>query len=149
MEGHRERECFLFTEFNVIVLSSRNDQTVWVQDIPLLKSPVEDSSRTVDDFPTRLQYILRKLNFAPALRSHLQNDHPQLPLRDINELRRRWDWSAVKVQLVVSIPGKFEGRSEMGISGHPSLQKSLRELGALCPDSKELQIECQVSSIVD
>jgi len=33
------------------------------------------------------------------------------------------------------------------MSGHPALQNALRDLGALCPRSKELYIECQGSSI--
>lgn len=119
-------------------------QTAWVQDIPLRTEPIPHDPKA-DDFPAQFQYVLSKLHFNPALQSHLKGDHPQLPLRAINELRTRWDWSRVKVKLVVSISGKFEGRKEVVKSGHTMLAKAIRELDADCPEDKALSIECQVS----
>ncbi|KAG8883768.1 hypothetical protein FRB97_005942 [Tulasnella sp. 331] len=125
------------------------ENTVWVQDVPLRRSSTGADEppdvTTADDFPSRLQYALRKLNFAQALARNLIENQSDSPLRDIKDLRRRWDWSAVKVQLIISVPGKFEGGREMGMSGHPALAKSLHALGALCPLTKDLQIECQAS----
>ncbi|KAG8915391.1 hypothetical protein FRC01_003676, partial [Tulasnella sp. 417] len=84
------------------------ENTAWVQDIPIRPKPIEHDPKA-DDFPAQFQRVLSKLNFAPALQSHLKGDHPHLPLRSITELRTRWDWSKVAVKLVVSMAGKYEG----------------------------------------
>ncbi|KIO27808.1 hypothetical protein M407DRAFT_72614 [Tulasnella calospora MUT 4182] len=122
------------------------ENTAWVQDIPLRPKPIEHDPKA-DDFPAQFQHVLTKLNFAPALQSHLKGDHPQLPFRSITELRTRWDWSKVTVKLVVSMAGKYEGVREVAKSGHTNLNKAIRELGAICPEEKELALECQGSSI--
>jgi hypothetical protein len=35
--------------------------------------------------------------------------HPNLPIQSIEDLRLKWDWSKIKVQLVASFAGKHEG----------------------------------------
>ncbi|KAG9050325.1 hypothetical protein FS837_006197 [Tulasnella sp. UAMH 9824] len=122
------------------------ENTAWVQDIPLRVKPIEHDPKA-DDFPAQFQHVLSKLNFAPALQSHLKGDHPHLPLRSITELRSRWDWSKVTVRLVVSMAGKYEGVLEVAKSGHINLANAIREMGAICPEEKELALECQGSSI--
>ncbi|KAG9019606.1 hypothetical protein FRB90_012452 [Tulasnella sp. 427] len=122
------------------------ENTAWVQDLPLRSKSIEDDPKA-DDFPAQFQHVLTKLNFAPALQSHLKGDHPQLPLRAITELRIRWDWSKVTVKLVVSMAGKYQGVDQVAKSGHTSLLKAIRELGATCPDGKDLSLECQGSSL--
>ncbi|KAG8952310.1 hypothetical protein FRC04_004738 [Tulasnella sp. 424] len=122
------------------------ENTAWVQDFPLRSKPIEHDPKA-DDFPAQFQHVLSKLNFAPAIQSHLKGDHPQLPLRAITELRTRWDWSKVTVKLVVSLAGKYQGVREVVKSGHTNLATAIREVGAMCPEGKELALECQGSSI--
>ncbi|KAG8908766.1 hypothetical protein FRB99_003004 [Tulasnella sp. 403] len=122
------------------------ENTAWVQDIPLRSHPIEHDP-DADDFPSQFRYALSKLNVPPALVSHLRGDHAHLPLRSINELRSRWDWSRVKMQLVVSVAGKFEGKKQVLRAGHTGLGTAIKALGASLPDGKGLHLECQGSSI--
>ena len=75
-----------------------------------------------------LQYMLHALHVRPALSTMIKDNvsmidclpllmrifttyaqHPDLPLKNIDELRMRWDWSKVKAHLIPSIAGKHEG----------------------------------------
>ncbi|KAG8908783.1 hypothetical protein FRB99_003021 [Tulasnella sp. 403] len=122
------------------------ENTAWVQDIPLRSHPIEHDP-DADDFPSRFRYALSQLNVPFAIASHLRGDHAHLPLRSINELRSRWDWSRVKMQLVVSVAGKFEGKKQVSRLGHFALGKAIKALGASLPDGNELHLEYQGSSI--
>jgi tyrosyl-DNA phosphodiesterase-1 len=70
--------------------------------------------------------------------------HPTIPLQSITDLRCKWDWSKVKVQLIPSIAGKHEGWPKVILAGHLRLMKALRDIGMRLSKGKELVLECQV-----
>jgi len=80
----------------------------------------------------------------------INDNHPNLPIKSIDELRQRWDWSNVKAQLVPSIAGRHEGWPSVIQTGHPRLMSAVRKLGMRTGKSnqaKTLLLECQGSSI--
>jgi len=115
----------------------------WVQDFPLRSSPIPHDPKAAD-FPATLQRVLRKLNFQPALRSHLNGDYPSLPITSIDELRQNWDFSQATVALIASIAGKHEGWPQVIGVGFTQLMKAVRDTGAACPVDQDLMMECQV-----
>lgn len=126
------------------------ENAVWLQDIPPREAPIPHDHGVLDDFPSIMQNVLRAVNVRAALANMLANDHPNLPLQTINDLRSKWDWSNVKVKLIPSISGKHEGWSAVVQSGHTRLMKAVRELGLRTgsgKSAKDLLIECQGSSI--
>ncbi|KAF9480645.1 phospholipase D/nuclease [Pholiota conissans] len=129
---------------NLISYDWRNmENTVWLQDIPLRVKPIPHDPKSPDDFAAAFQRVLYAVNVRPAL-------HPNLPLKAIEELRQKWDWSNVKVQLVSSIAGKHEGWPSVIQTGHPRLMSVVRKLGMRTGEgshAKDLILECQGSSI--
>ncbi|KAG5640711.1 hypothetical protein DXG03_007468 [Asterophora parasitica] len=85
------------------------ENSVWLQDIPMRSKPMPHDPKALYDFPTALQGVLHGVNVKPALATMIKDNHPDLPLKSIEELRMLWDWSKVKVHLVASIAGKHEG----------------------------------------
>ncbi|KAL4077535.1 tyrosyl-DNA phosphodiesterase-domain-containing protein [Scleroderma citrinum] len=136
---------------NLITYDWRDiENAVWLQDIPPRNAPIPHDPKVLDDFPSIMQNVLRAVNVRPALANMLANDHPNLPLQIINDLRSKWDWSNVKVKLIPSISGKHEGWPAVVQSGHTRLMKAIRELGLRTGGGKaarDLTIECQGSSI--
>ncbi|TFK84746.1 phospholipase D/nuclease [Polyporus arcularius HHB13444] len=132
---------------NVIEYDWRDiENTVWVQDVPKLPSPIVADPKK-EDFASAMVRVLHGVNVAPALVNFLSNDHPDLPLQRIERLRTHWDWSKVKAALIPSIAGKHEGWPKVILSGHTSLMKALIDMGAKPPSGKELVLECQGSSL--
>ncbi|PPR00298.1 hypothetical protein CVT24_004588 [Panaeolus cyanescens] len=126
------------------------ENSVWLQDIPLRSRPLTVTSKdNVDDFPTILQRMLYAINVKPALTAVISDNHPNLPIKSIDELRQRWDWSNVKAQLVASIAGKHEGWPSVVQTGHPRLMMAIRQLGMRTHKGvhKGLLLECQGSSL--
>ncbi|EIW76911.1 phospholipase D nuclease [Coniophora puteana RWD-64-598 SS2] len=126
------------------------ENAVWLQDVPRRPSPIPHDPKAKDDFPSIMQNVLRSVNVRPALANMLANDHPNLPLQTIADLRTHWDFSKVKVKLVPSIAGKHEGWPAVVQSGHPRLMKAVRDMGLRTGKgkaAKELVVECQGSSI--
>ncbi|KAI0350558.1 phospholipase D/nuclease [Trametes cingulata] len=126
------------------------ENTVWVQDVPKLQAPAPapaPPSSDAEDFASSMIRVLHALNVAPALINHLRNDHPNLPLKRIEDLRTQWDFSRVKAALIPSIAGKHEGWPKVILTGHTRLMKALIDMGAKTPKDKELVLECQGSSI--
>ncbi|KAL1748877.1 tyrosyl-DNA phosphodiesterase-domain-containing protein [Schizophyllum fasciatum] len=119
----------------------------WLQDIPRRASHKSEPKPNPEDFPSILQRVLEALNIAPALQAMIIQDHPNLPLQSIKDLRRNWDWSMVKVHLVASLHGKYEGWPAVLQTGHPRLMKAVRNMGLAVGDGKVLEVECQGSSI--
>ncbi|KAL7278790.1 hypothetical protein ACG7TL_007799 [Trametes sanguinea] len=142
------------------------ENSVWVQDVPKRAEPIRTLAKSdKEDFPSTMVRVLHALNVAPALVNMLRNDHPNLPLQRLEDLRTHWDFSRVKAALVPSIAGKHEGwpkaspvisdssfdrpeRQPLGaqviLTGHTRLMKSLIDMGAATPEGKELVLECQV-----
>ncbi|OSD00730.1 phospholipase D/nuclease [Trametes coccinea BRFM310] len=124
------------------------ENSVWVQDVPKRAEPITTLAKSdKEDFPSTMVRVLHALNVAPALVNMLRNDHPNLPLQRLEDLRTHWDFSRVKAALVPSIAGKHEGWPKVILTGHTRLMKSLIDMGAATPQGKELVLECQGSSI--
>ncbi|OCH86596.1 phospholipase D/nuclease [Obba rivulosa] len=122
------------------------ENSVWLQDIPKHPVPIRHDPKA-DDFAAVWIRILRALNVAPALISLLRNNHPNLPLQRLEELRMQWDFSKVAVKLVPSLAGKHEGWPNVVKTGHTALMKAVRDIGAQVPKGKQVVLECQGSSI--
>ncbi|KAG2102625.1 tyrosyl-DNA phosphodiesterase-domain-containing protein [Suillus cothurnatus] len=126
------------------------ENAVWLQDLPPRSTPIPPDPKVIDDFPSIMQNVLRAVNVRPALANMLANDHPNLPLQTISDLRMKWDWSKVKVKLVPSIAGKHEGWPNVILTGHTRLMKAVRDVGLRTGKgkaAKNLVIESQGSSI--
>ncbi|KAG1777981.1 tyrosyl-DNA phosphodiesterase-domain-containing protein [Suillus placidus] len=126
------------------------ENAVWLQDLPPRSAPLPHDPKAIDDFPSIMQNVLRAVNVRPALANMLANDHPNLPLQTISDLRMKWDWSKVKVKLVPSIAGKHEGWPNVILTGHIRLMKAVRDMGLRTgrgKAAKDLVIESQGSSI--
>ncbi|KAI1791374.1 phospholipase D/nuclease [Ganoderma leucocontextum] len=122
------------------------ENTVWVQDVPKRPSPTAADPK-VEDFASAMVRVLHGVNVAPALVNLLRNEHPNLPLQRLEDLRTHWDFSRVKARLIPSIAGKHEGWPKVILTGHTCLMKSLKDIGAGPTRDKELVLECQGSSI--
>ncbi|KAF8900465.1 tyrosyl-DNA phosphodiesterase-domain-containing protein [Gymnopilus junonius] len=126
------------------------ENSVWLQDIPLRSRPIPHDPKA-DDFPAVLQRMIYDINVRPALAAMIGDNHPDLPLKDIDELRQKWDWSNVKAHLVASIAGKHEGWPHViHRNGHPRLMSVVRKMGMRTGNAKaakDLVLECQGSSI--
>ncbi|EPQ56055.1 phospholipase D/nuclease [Gloeophyllum trabeum ATCC 11539] len=122
------------------------ENTVWLQDIPLRSSPIPHDPKATD-FPAAFERVLKALNVRAALDNMLKTDHPNLPVKSIQDIRCRWDFSKVKVKLVASLAGKHEGWPSLILTGHTGLMKALRDLGLHAPKDKDVVLECQGSSI--
>ncbi|TFK18940.1 phospholipase D/nuclease [Coprinopsis marcescibilis] len=135
---------------NLIAYDWRDmENSVWLQDVPLRSVPAQKDPKA-DDFPATLQYMLIAVNVAPALTAMISDNHPNLPIKSIEELRQRWDWSNVKVHLVPSIAGRHEGWPSVIKSGHPRLMAAVRKMSLRTGKglkAKTLVLECQGSSL--
>ncbi|KAF4611889.1 hypothetical protein D9613_003755 [Agrocybe pediades] len=128
--------------------------SVWLQDIPLRSKPIpHDPNPKLDDFAAVLQRMLDKINVKPALAAMIKdnvNSLAYLPLKSIEELRQKWDWTNVKVHLVASIAGKHEGWDKVIQTGHPRLLAAVRKMGmrtGRSQSAKDVVLECQGSSL--
>ncbi|KAF8905618.1 tyrosyl-DNA phosphodiesterase-domain-containing protein [Mucidula mucida] len=124
------------------------ENLLWLQDIPPRPTALTHDPKYVaklDDFPSVMQRTLHALGVKEALTITLR-DHPRLPISCIEDLRCRWDWSKVKVQLVPSIAGKHEGAKRVNSVGHVRLMKAIRNFG-LMRKPGQITLECQGSSV--
>lgn len=132
------------------------ENSVWLQDVPLRTGSAPPPARAgtstsgvkTEGFAERLERVLKALNVAPALEAHLLDQAAsgeiRLPLRSIDELHSRWDWSLVTAHLIPSVAGKHTGWPAVLKVGHVALMKAVRDMGAA---SDRVKIECQGSSI--
>ncbi|KAG9078650.1 hypothetical protein FRC06_008259, partial [Ceratobasidium sp. 370] len=129
------------------------ENSVWLQDVPLRTESASASvssqnTTATEGFGERLEYVLKSLNIAAALEAHLMDQRAEgeirLPLRSIDELHARWDWTRVTAHLVPSVAGKHTGWPAVIRLGHVALMKAVRDMGAA---SETVRIECQGSSI--
>ncbi|THG97927.1 hypothetical protein EW026_g4163 [Hermanssonia centrifuga] len=122
------------------------ENSVWVQDVSLRSTPIPHDSKAAD-FPSAFTRVLRAVNVAPALLTLSKNGHENLPLRRLEDLRSKWDFSKLKAQLVPSLAGKHEGWHQVLQTGHTALMKAVRDLRVRTTKGNELVLECQGSSI--
>ncbi|KAF8222342.1 phospholipase D/nuclease [Tricholoma matsutake] len=135
---------------NLIAYDWRDmENTVWLQDVQLRSSPIAHDPKATDDFAAVLQRVLHSMHVRSALSTMISDNHPDLPLKSIDELRMRWDWSKVKAHLVPSIAGRHEGWPDVIRTGHPRLMKVVRNMSMRTSrgKGKELVLECQGSSL--
>ncbi|KAJ3481086.1 hypothetical protein NLI96_g7894 [Meripilus lineatus] len=121
-------------------------QAAWVQDFPKLPEPIPHDSKATD-FASTWTRILRGVNVVPALLTLQKNGNANLPISRIEDIRCRWDFSKVKVELIPSLAGKHEGWPKVIQTGHTALMKAVRDIGGKPRKGKELVLECQGSSI--
>ncbi|KAK0490374.1 tyrosyl-DNA phosphodiesterase-domain-containing protein [Armillaria novae-zelandiae] len=124
------------------------ENVVWLQDIPPRGTPIVNDPKA-DDFPATMQRVLHGVNVRRALELMVQ-EHPNLPLRKIEDLRSRWDFGKVRVLLVPSLAGKHDGWPEVTLTGHTRLMMAIRNLGLRTKKGKaarKLELEYQGSSI--
>ena len=129
----------------------------WVQDFPLLSTtPPATSSATHSSppavaaslgvkFTETLATMLTRMNVGAGIQALLDSKSlPGLPTyTGIEGVLAGYDFSAVKVGLVPSIPGTYHAQSMQSV-GHTGLMRVLRNLGARCPPGKKLSLEYQV-----
>ncbi|KAF8906445.1 tyrosyl-DNA phosphodiesterase I [Mucidula mucida] len=121
------------------------ENLLWLQDIPQRPTPIAHDPRSMarlDDFPSVLQRTLHAIGVAGVL----DGSRATLPITVIEDLRCRWDWSKVKVELVPSIAGKHKGIITMSGVGHSRLMKAVRNLG-MTREPGRLALECLSSSL--
>ncbi|PVG00678.1 phospholipase D/nuclease [Serendipita vermifera] len=130
------------------------ENTVWVQDFPPKTKPTMGRDANANTFASTLQMVLTKMNVPAALRSMLI-EHPNLPLQSVDSIGKSWSFEKVKVKLIPSMAGKYEGWDQVLKQGHVSLMKAIVDFGGHSGQAKranrlnstELIVECQGSSI--
>ncbi|KAF8587152.1 phospholipase D/nuclease [Ramaria rubella] len=144
------------------------ENSVWLQDIPPLPQSIpQPGNHDADDFPAHFERVLNALFVREGLKALIE-DHPEIPLQSVADLRCHWDFSKVRAQLVPSLAGKHEGWPSVLRNGHLRLMRVVRIIGARAdangstktkgkslqqigeiqrPDERQLIIECQTSSI--
>ncbi|KAK7045945.1 hypothetical protein VNI00_006940 [Paramarasmius palmivorus] len=126
------------------------ENAVWLQDLPPLSSPCSFDRKMTAPFQYVMKRVLDSVNVKPALATMLMQDHPNLPIKNTEDICTRWDWSKVRVHLVPSIAGKHEGWPNVLLTGHTCLMKAVLDMGLRTgkgSKSKSLQLEYQGSSI--
>ncbi|KAJ7654592.1 tyrosyl-DNA phosphodiesterase-domain-containing protein [Mycena polygramma] len=103
-------------------------------------------AKAEESFGTLLETVLKATNVGPALTS-VKQKNPEVPLKSLTEISKRWDWSNVTAELVPSIAGKWEGWKKIKTTGHPRLMCAIETLGLVAGKTQNLVVECQGSSI--
>ena len=115
----------------------------------MTSSTVTQPSSSTLDFPQRFRFLFVHLKVHKAIR-HLINSHPnggQIPLRPdrgFDDLSR-YDWSRVKVRLVMSVPGNYHGVDQVDEFGLCRLGKVLSDENWLAGHGEVVKAEFQVS----
>ena len=124
---------------------------MYVQDFLPRRRPGSASlSSDLEDFPARFRYLFVHLKVHKALR-HLIEKHPkgsQIPFKPADAFSdlSEYDWSRVKVKLVMSVPGTYTGADKMDDFGLSRLGKVLSENGWKPQSGEMVQAEFQVRS---
>jgi len=119
------------------------ENTVFVQDLPLIPDPASHDPQS-HDFPTYLWGVLKSLNVPAGLLNLVNTGYHELPVQSLEDLQSKWDWSKVRAKLVASIAGNYDGWYNVRMYGHPRLAAVIRDIGAQPTKGKILNIECQV-----
>ncbi|WWC70762.1 uncharacterized protein I206_104713 [Kwoniella pini CBS 10737] len=128
------------------------ENTIFVQDfLPLpTPRPLRPDNDT-HDFPLQFAQLFKHTRIHTALRSMLHT-HPKAseinfkPDDDFAAMGK-YDWSKVKVRLVLSIPGTYSGHDEIAKYGIARLGKVLSEEGWVPKSGEKLDVEYQGSSL--
>ncbi|ORX40109.1 hypothetical protein BD324DRAFT_258111 [Kockovaella imperatae] len=128
------------------------ENTIFIQDILPIKEPRETSSASVkmNDFAARFCWLFTHLKVHKAVR-HLIANHERgsdIPLdpADGFECLNKWDWSKVRVQLLMSVPGTYTG-SQVDDFGLCRLGKILHQQGWVPQKNEDVKVEFQGSSL--
>ncbi|THU84141.1 phospholipase D/nuclease [Dendrothele bispora CBS 962.96] len=107
------------------------ENAAWVQDIQPLQVQLRTKfdPKNTESFQYIFKRVLDGVNVKPALDKMIMQGHPNLPLTNTSDLCTNWDWSRVKVALIPSIAGKYEGWNNVLGNGHPRLMKAIRNMG--------------------
>ncbi|WWD04867.1 hypothetical protein V865_002938 [Kwoniella europaea PYCC6329] len=128
------------------------ENTIFVQDfLPLPKrSPLRSDLRT-HDFPLQFAHLFTHTRIHTALRSLIRahpngSQIPFTPEENFGDLAK-YDWSKVKVRLVLSIPGTYTGYEQINKFGISRLGKVLNEERWAPKSGEQLDVEFQGSSL--
>ncbi|THU94058.1 phospholipase D/nuclease [Dendrothele bispora CBS 962.96] len=107
------------------------ENAAWVQDIQPLQVQLRTKfdPKNTESFQYIFKRVLDGVNVKPALDKMIMQGHPNLPLTNTSDLCTNWDWSRVKVALIPSIAGRYEGWNNVLGNGHPRLMKAIRNMG--------------------
>lgn len=122
----------------------------WVQDVRFVSESSSSPSTPLGiKFKKSMTLFLETLNVSTSLLSiavsGLGSPHPLY--KNLDNLLDPYDFAAITVSLVPSIPGKHEGWPNVLRVGHTGLMTAVKDVGALCPPRSVLDIEYQVSLI--
>ncbi|OCF43592.1 hypothetical protein I317_02610 [Kwoniella heveanensis CBS 569] len=128
------------------------ENTVFVQDFLPLVAPIPlVASNTTHDFPLQFARLFTHLRIHTGLRNLIRH-HPAgsaIPFTPENNFAdlAKYDWSKVRVRIVMSIPGQYTGHEEIGKLGISRLGKVLNEQGWVPRSGEKLDVEFQGSSL--
>ncbi|WVF69182.1 hypothetical protein IAT40_003957 [Kwoniella sp. CBS 6097] len=128
------------------------ENTVFVQDFLPLRSPIPlVASNTTHDFPLQFARLFTHIRIHTGLRNLIRH-HPagsSIPFTPENNFAdlAKYDWSKVRVRLVMSIPGTYTGHDEISKFGISRLGKVLNEQGWTPKSGEKLDVEFQGSSL--
>lgn len=126
-----------------------SQQTVFVQDF-LPQKPTQPQSSTLgDEFLDRFRDLLIHMKVQKAIRHQVEN-HPfgkGIPLDPSEALQdlSKYDFSRVRVKLVMSVPGKYTGFEQMNEYGLCRLGNLLKEEKWVPGSGEKIEGEYQVS----
>ncbi|KAJ7780085.1 tyrosyl-DNA phosphodiesterase-domain-containing protein [Mycena maculata] len=127
---------------------SLNGSSGVIGNIPFAENAKLSSSKAKpeESFVMVLESVLKATNVGPALEK-LKQRKSELPLNSIADLSKMWDWRNVRVELVTSLAGNWEGWKQVRATGHPRLMRAIENLGLATNATQNLVVECQGSSI--
>lgn len=126
-------------------------QSIFIQDFLPAKTPAPlDSQRTQDDLPLQFSRLFIHLKLHKALRFLIEHHQrgAEIPFTQNDGFADmgKWDWSRVKVRLVMSVPGTYSGPTEMDQYGICRLGHILRSHNWIPQSGERLVAEYQVGT---
>jgi len=130
-------------------MTRAHDQSIFVQDFLPRASPATPTCPLGDDFLDRFRDLLIHMKVHKAIK-HLKEAHPfgsRIPLDPSEALQdlNNYDFSKVRVKLVMSVPGKYTGFEQMNEFGLCRLGNLLKEAKWVPPTGEKILGEYQVS----
>lgn len=122
-------------------------QLIWVQDFPIRLDTSTPLPPLAKRFASTLLDVMSWQDIPTALLSLSSVGLvPNLNSRTVSSLLACYDFSAVSVALVASIPGKHDGWPAAQKVGHTGLMSAVNDINGKCPAECTLSIEYLVSS---